>query len=263
MARVRGSSGAARSVAASPSASARARNFSSRSPVTSVTGIVSSGRRSQTAPSRPSRGRAALPRDRRACCAGGRRRPPLRRFGLAGEQRQAPPFARERLDADRLDPSASARRPCPRASRSSGSSRPGSRRSGPAGRRSPAERQRGVERDPAAHPVAGERERLRRSERRRVGGAASKLGVRVRRLAVAGEVRDSSRDSVRPAPLRPPPALAGLREAVQEDERRQHHAPSCPEPTPTSACAPSSTSSPAAACATPAPPPARARRRWC
>ena len=78
-----------------------------------------------------------------------------------------------------------------------------------------------MQRDPAAHRVAGQREPLRPPARARRPCTASKLGVPQRGLAVAREVRDQRAIASRAErPHRPPPALAGLREAVQEDERR-------------------------------------------
>ncbi len=90
------------------------------------------------------------------------------------------------------------------------------------------QRERAVERDPPAHRVAGERERPRRGERPDVRRAGVEARRPVVRLTVARQVRGHGAIASRQRLGRPPPTLAGLREAMQEDERRMHPRPIMP-----------------------------------
>ena len=185
------------------------------------------------------RARRAGPRaapSRRCRARAGRRRGPagvLRRrsaFAAAATRAGWPSHSgsaahsrRERLDADRLDPVrervVGARGA---AARSAASASPGLAPTSTSRSSRSAERERRVQRDPAAHRVAREREALVRPARarrrcrrrtRRAGAAA---------LAVAREVGRERASRAVERRDRPPPALPRLGEAVEEDERRGH-----------------------------------------
>ena len=140
---------------------------------------------------------------------------------LPREQRLRAPLLGERLDADRLDPVGQLRVGLPPLLALGHVRDP---RAGPDQHEpldQPREGERGVESDPAAHRVAHKRARAvgerphvgrARSERRRTpfGGVAVAREVGRQRAIASAERRD-----------RPPPALPGLGEAVQEDERHR------------------------------------------
>ncbi len=205
--------------------SASARNFSSRSPTTRSTGMASSPRRSQSGGITPvpsPRSAAASPRAvlrRRSASAASAT--PARD---AREQRLRAPLGHERVEPDRLDPVRERRV-------GRGARRPlggvGEARARPHEHQAPharAERQGGVQRDPAAHRVAGERVR-RIGDRAQVGVARGERGgPPLGEGAVPGQVR---RD--RPVPSRERvadrlPAPARLGEPVEQDEVGGHDA---------------------------------------
>ena len=148
-----------------------ARNFASRSPTTSVTGIASSPSRShsggitpvpspRSAAARP----AAVLRSRSACAAA------ATRSGWPANSACAPHSsanASTPIASIRSASASSARR---RASRSAASASPGLAPTSTSRSTCAGQRERGVERDPAAHRVAHERARLV-CERADVGGA--------------------------------------------------------------------------------------------
>ena len=194
--------------------SAIARNFASRSPTTSVTGIASSPSRSHSGGITPvpsprswAACSAALRRIRSACAAAATSAGWPANSGCAAHSRAnaSTPIASIRV--------ASASSACRRAARSPASARPGladtsTRRSHPL--RDP---QRERQREPPAHRVAGERER-RRGERLE----AVELGLPRPGAQVGGERAVASRELAH----HPIPARAGLREAVEEDEVGGH-----------------------------------------
>ena len=133
---------------------------------------------------------------------------------LAGEQRLRAPLLGEGLDADRLDAvgerivGAPARLALGRV----GESR--ARADEDQALDETGQRERGVERDPAAHRVAGQREALATDGARVRGDRGERGGAPLGRLAVAREVRRHR--AIASAEFRdgPPPALARLRESV-------------------------------------------------
>ena len=162
-----GSSRAARPVAAAPSRSASARNFSSRSPVISVTGIVSSRqpipqRLHHAGPEAAQRFREAVRRVAQAVGVGGGRDasgwPANSGCSPHSRANSSTPIASISFGERLVRVPALLRAP-------SGPAMPGlaPTRIEPVER----ERERRVERDPAAHRVAGERERLAGASARR------------------------------------------------------------------------------------------------
>ena len=198
--RSRGTSRRARRPPASPASRARP----SRSHSGGITPVPS--------PRSARRGRRRVLRRRSACAAA------ATSARLAGEQRLRRPLARERLDADRLDPvgerlvgRAAAPRARPRR-RGRGSPPTSTSRSTRAGMP-----QRERQREPAAHRVAAEREPLGASARTSPRGGRSVPAARHARRGRGGRAR--ARGSVPPASRTTAvPARAGLREAVEEDE---------------------------------------------
>ena len=262
----------ARPAAAPRPAARRARGTSRRgSPARTVAGIVSSPSRSHSGSIEPGADPAQRRRERgRARCRGCR--PATLPRPAAACRRTAAALSSGRRtprSSPRSVSAASASSAARRAARSAGSSMPAvvatsTSRLDPLGRR-----ERHVQRDPAAHRVAAERERMGDEARGRPRAIASnETGRRAAAVAVAAEVRgeraiafavEAGDDRI--------PQAAGAGEAVQEDDRLGHRHSIADErlrtSTPTSCCAPSSTSWCAAACATRARRRARARRRSC
>ncbi len=232
-----------------------------------ATGIASSPRRSHSGAIAP----VPIPRRAAASPAGSLRAMSARASActarrVVGEQRLREPALGERLDRpSRSIAPASASSAARRSARSRGvrdaRGRRDEREAGdPLGRR-----ERHVQRDPAAHRVAAERESLGR-ERQDVGGDGREVdgpcaATARRGRAGPGRAPYSVR---RPVARRRDPTRARFRRIRAGGRPSRASPPSWPTPpTPTSCCARSATSSRAAASRAPSRRRGRARPRWC